>query len=54
MNNDDHYHVGVIRSKLTRNIASTFSQVHDELEASLREFIPLPNKGSCGILLEKN
>jgi hypothetical protein len=40
LNMDDMYHRGVVRSKLTRNIAATFDQVHDELVSALRDCIP--------------
>jgi len=34
------YHRGVVRSKLTRDIAATFDQVQDELPGALRDCIP--------------
>lgn len=40
LNNEDMYQSGVIRTKLTRNIAATFDEVQDELIEALSEFIP--------------
>ncbi|KAI0272056.1 cytochrome P450 [Russula aff. rugulosa BPL654] len=40
LNMDDTYHRTVMRSKMTRNIAATFDQVHDELVDALGDFIP--------------
>jgi len=37
---EDDYHVDVIRSKLTRNIAATFKEVREELINTLEELIP--------------
>ena len=39
------YHVDVIRTKLTRNIADIFKDVHDELVMSLEAFIPVHGDG---------
>jgi hypothetical protein len=36
----DLYHVDVIRSKLTRNIAATFKEVCEELVMAMDDFIP--------------
>ncbi len=46
---DDKYHASVIRSKLTRNIASTFKQVRDEFVKSL-EALHLHGDGVCKVL----
>ncbi|KAI0245471.1 cytochrome P450 [Lactifluus subvellereus] len=40
LNMEDSYHASVIRSRLTRNIATTFDQVRDELAAALGDCIP--------------
>jgi len=40
-NKQDSYHRDVVRSKLTRNIAATFEQSHDELQIVLNECIPV-------------
>jgi hypothetical protein len=45
LDSEDNYHLGVIRSGLTRNIAATFTQVNDELDAALRECIPASSEG---------
>lgn len=37
---DDEYHIDIIRSKLTQNIAVTFKEVHDEIVRSLDASIP--------------
>jgi hypothetical protein len=47
---DDIYHRTVTRSKLTRNIAATFDQVHDELVGALGNFIPTVDQGEFHIL----
>ena len=36
----DEYHIDVIRSKLTRNIAATFKEVREELVSALDDFLP--------------
>ena len=46
LNNEDMYQNGVIRSKLTRNIAATFDEVQDELIESFSEFIPMGSDGT--------
>jgi hypothetical protein len=38
---DNDYHTDLIRSKLTRNVAETFNEVHDELVRSLDASIPV-------------
>jgi len=40
LNSEDMYQNGIIRTKLTRNIAATFGEVQDELIEALSEFIP--------------
>ena len=39
------YHDNVIRSGLTRSIAATFDQVHDEIVGAWEELIPVANDG---------
>jgi hypothetical protein len=36
----DDYHTDIIRSKLTRNIATTFNEVREELIMAVDDFIP--------------
>ena len=43
---DSHYQNDVIRLKLTRNIADTFKEVHDELVRSLDVSIPVHGDGA--------
>ncbi len=50
---EDEYHVDVIRSKLTRNIAVTFNEVHDELNRSLDASIPVHGDGAWQIRSQK-
>lgn len=45
LNNEDTYERAVIRSRLTRNVATTFDQAYDELDEALREFIPATCEG---------
>jgi len=45
LNLDDNYHKGVVRSKLTRNVAVTFEKVHDELPGAVRDSIPTVGEG---------
>ena len=40
LNTKDDYHIGIIRTKLTRNIDSTFKEVHNELVTAMGDFIP--------------
>ena len=40
LNKDDMYHAGVIRTKLTRNIAATFKDVREEVINALEDLIP--------------
>ena len=40
LNADDEYHTDVMRSKLTRNIDSTFKEVREELVMALDDLIP--------------
>lgn len=40
MNKDDQYHVDIIRSKLTRNIAVTFKEAREEFIHALEDLIP--------------
>ena len=46
-NDDSFYHSDVIRSKLTRNIATTFKDVYDELISSLEDSIPTDGDDKC-------
>ena len=43
---DNMYHVDIIRTKLTRNIADTFKEVRDELVRSLDTSIPTGGDGT--------
>ena len=43
---DNSYHVDIIRTKLTRNIAVTFEEVLDELVRSLDASIPMNGDGA--------
>jgi len=40
LNKDDIYHVDIIRTKLTRNIAVTFKEVREEFIHALKDLIP--------------
>ena len=40
------YHVDIIRTKLTRNIADTFKEVRDELVKTLEASIPTCGDGA--------
>ena len=46
LNWDDVYHVDIIRTKLTRNLADTFKEVRDELVRSLDASIPTHGDGA--------
>ena len=37
---NDEYHTDVIRSKLTRNIATTFNEVREEFIMAMDDLIP--------------
>ena len=43
---EHEYHVDVVRSKLTRNLAVTFNEIRDELVNSLDASIPLRGDGA--------
>ena len=45
------YHVGLIRARLTRNIAVLAPDLYDELVVAFDEKIPLSSGESCLILL---
>jgi hypothetical protein len=45
LDREDLYHNHVIRSRLTRSIAATFDQVHDEAIEALAELIPVASDG---------
>ncbi len=49
---DDTYQRNVVRSKLTRNIASTFDAIYDELVGALGDFIPTIDQGMSHIFIE--
>jgi hypothetical protein len=40
------YHVDIIRTKLTRNIADTFKEVRDELVRFLEASVPMHGDGT--------
>jgi len=40
LNKDDNYHLDIIRTKLTRNIAVIFEEVREELILALKDLIP--------------
>ena len=42
---DDGFHIDVIRSQLTRNIAARFSDVQDEIAAAFAEYVPTKGNG---------
>ena len=46
LDSDNMYHVDIIRTKLTRNIADTFKEVRDELVRSLDASIPARGDGA--------
>ena len=43
---DNTYHVDIIRTKLTRNLADTFKEVRDELVRFLDSSIPVHGDGT--------
>ena len=45
LNREDTYEIDLVRSKLTRNIAVTFEQVHDEVIKALAELVPVDGDG---------
>ncbi len=53
LDRDNNYHTGIIRSKLTRNIAVTFKEVRDELVRSLDASIPVHGDGAWQIRSQK-
>ncbi len=46
---DSEYHTGVIRGKLTQNIAATFREARDEFVRSLDASIPVHGDGTWGV-----
>ena len=46
LDRDTTYHVDIIRTKLTRNIAVIFEEVRDELVRSLDASIPMNGDGA--------
>ena len=53
LNLDDSYHVDIIRTKLTRNIADIFKDVRDELVRSLDASIPTSGDGAWQISIPR-
>ncbi len=45
LDKEDTYHSDVIRSRLTRNIATTFDQVNNEFIDALAAYIPMASEG---------
>jgi hypothetical protein len=45
----DDYHLDVMRSKLTRNIADSFKEFRDELIKSLDASIQVHGDGECQV-----
>jgi hypothetical protein len=45
LNREDTYQNHLLRSKLTRNMESTFDKVQDELVRALAEYIPVAGDG---------
>ena len=43
---DDEFHTDIIRSKLTRNIATTFKEVREELIMGMDDLIPTHEDGT--------
>jgi hypothetical protein len=43
---NDSYHNDVIRTKLTRNIATTFKEVREEVVMAMNDFIPMRGDGT--------
>jgi hypothetical protein len=43
---NDFFHIDIIRSKLTRNIAVTFKEVREELIMAMDDFIPMCGDGT--------
>jgi hypothetical protein len=46
LNLADRYHLDIIRSKLTRNIAATFEEVHEELVLAFDDLIQTRDDGA--------
>jgi hypothetical protein len=45
LNSEDTYQNHILRSKLTRNMATTFDKVQGELVPALAEYIPVAGDG---------
>ena len=45
LNTNDPYHVHIIRTRLTRNIAVTFKEVQEEVIHALKDLIPTDEHG---------
>jgi hypothetical protein len=45
LNSEDTYQNHILRSKLTRNMETTFDKVQDELVQALAEYIPVVGGG---------
>jgi len=50
---DDGFHVDVIRSQLTRNIAARFSDIQDEITAGFADYVPTKGNGKHQQVLRK-
>ena len=47
LNAKDGYHVDIVRSQLTRNIAATFKEVREELIMAMDDLIPTHEDSAC-------
>jgi hypothetical protein len=43
---NDEYHTGIMRSKLTRNVAATFNEVREEFIMAMDDLIPTQGDGT--------
>lgn len=41
----DPFHIGILRDKVTRNLAPIFGDVYNEIETSFQELIPAKRNG---------
>ncbi len=48
----DPYHLDVVRGALTRNIASCFADVQDEIKAAFRDNIPMTEGATTNDVFE--
>lgn len=51
---DNPYHVTLIRSQLTRNIASLFGEIYDEIDQCFGDMVGANEKGKCLVNLWRN